>query len=383
LSRVSGYNLCDIISIQSLFIMKFTPFYLFTLLFSIISACAGDYRPHKTCAIDEVFIVMDSTQWDSKTAKAIHETFGRTIETSPSPRETSFTLTFRDFRTNSQLNDLKNMKNVIFASPLHDESYVSEFIGSLLNRDLNESVKQEKSFAFQLEDEWARDQWALILTSVSDDLLAEKILDSEENLVGRLLDREFDRRKNELFRRGEQIALSDSLWEKHGWKVRIQHDYINVYESSNAVIFRRYLPDNNRWIWAWWMDDVEKIDSVDLQWIHSKRDSLMQDMVQGERDGSFVTTDYREPLKIRKIHANERLTGFEAMGTWRMTNDFMGGPFVHFTYHDPETKRLFMIEYAQFAPRLSKRRFVRQFQAMGRTFESDSIWGKNIRNTDF
>ena len=60
-----------------------------------------------------------------------------------------------------------------------------------------------------------------------------------------------------------------------------------------------------------------------------------------------------------------------------MTNDFMGGPFVHFTYYDQMTDRLFMVEYAQFAPSVNKRRFVRQFQAMGRTFESDSTWNQS------
>jgi hypothetical protein len=62
-----------------------------------------------------------------------------------------------------------------------------------------------------------------------------------------------------------------------------------------------------------------------------------------------------------------------------MTNDFMGGPFVHFTYYDPMTDRLFMVEYAQFAPSVNKRRFVRQFQAMGRTFESDSTWNQSAQ----
>ena len=58
-----------------------------------------------------------------------------------------------------------------------------------------------------------------------------------------------------------------------------------------------------------------------------------------------------------------------------MINGAMGGPFVNFTYYDPQTNRLFMVEYSQFAPSVTKKlRFVRQFRAMGRTFESDSTW---------
>jgi hypothetical protein len=55
----------------------------------------------------------------------------------------------------------------------------------------------------------------------------------------------------------------------------------------------------------------------------------------------------------------------------------MAGPFVNFTIYDKETSRLFMLEFAQFAPKYNKRRFVREFRAMLRTFESDSTWQGN------
>ncbi len=353
--------------------MKLSSFLAPFALLILFAACSGDYRPNSIGPVDEVIVVMDSTQWESETAMAIRETFGGLIQTVPTP-ENAYTLTFRDFRNNQQLEQLKEFKNVIFAAPIDQETNVSRFINGILSDEVENRVRQEESFAFPLSDRWVRDQWALVLTSVSDEALAEKIYNAEEDLVGNLLDRELERRTENIFRRGEQVAVSDSLWENHGWKVRMQHDYIQVIDSTNAVMFRRYLPDNNRWMWAWWQDGVEDPDFINADWINAKRDSLMEYLVQGERDGSYVTTDYRRPLETRSIDRDDRLTAYETMGIWRMTNDFMGGPFVHFTYHDPETNRLFMVEYAQFAPRVNKRRFVRQFQAMGRTFESDSTW---------
>lgn len=357
--------------------MKITSLLLPLLLLILFSACEGDYRPKSIGAVDEIIVVMDSTDWNSDTAMAIRETFGGQIETVPTP-ENVYSLVFRDFSTNDQLEQLQEYKNVIFAASLDQEHNVSRFVGGILSDDIEGRVRSEESFAFPLTDRWVRDQWSLILTSVSDEALAEKIINSEESLVGHLMEREFERRIENIYRRGEQIAVSDSLWEDHGWKVRMQHDYIQVIDSSKAVMFRRYLPDNNRWMWAWWKDDVTDIDFVTPEWINATRDSLMEHLVQGERDGSYVTTDYRRPLETRDVTREDRLIGYETMGLWRMTNDFMGGPFVHFTYYDPETERLFMVEYAQFAPSVKKRRFVRQFQAMGRTFESDSTWNRPV-----
>lgn len=344
------------------------------LLFISFAACESDYRPASIGSIDEIIVVMDSTSWDSETALAIEESFGAPIRTIPFPVESKYDLTYRDFRTNDQLDMLRGFKNVIFAAPIEQESNVGSFIRALLSDDVEARVREGESFAFPLEDRWVRDQWTLILTSNSDQELAEKIRNSDQSLVGHLEEREVQRRIAEVYRRGEQTEINDQLWENHGWKVRMQHDYIQIADTTDAVAFARYLPDNNRRMWAWWMEGVTDIDFVDQDWINAKRDSLMQIYMQGERDGSYVVTDYGRPIETTEVDRNDRIVGFETMGMWQMVGNFMGGPFVNFTYYDPGTQRLFMVEYWQFAPGVNKRRFIRQFQAMGRTFESDSTW---------
>lgn len=344
----------------------------------LLAACEGDYRPRSVGAVDEVYVVMDSTEWNSATALALEETFGKGIETLPSFEET-YKLTFREFNTNDELDNIQNLKNIIIAAPIDADNNVGNLIRALLSDDVEERVRQGESFAFPLEDQWARDQWVLILTSNSHEDLAGKIRNSESSLVSHLMEREFERREQEIYRRGEQVDISDSLWEEHGWKVRMQHDYIQTTDTSNVVVFRRRLPENDRWMMAWWQDDVDGIGFIDKDWINATRDSLLQKYLQGTREGSYVTTEYRSPRKVTttQIDREDRIIGYETLGTWRMTNDFMGGPFVNFTYYDPATERLFMIEYGQFAPSVSKRRFVRQFRTMGRTFESDSTWNQD------
>lgn len=101
----------------------------------------------------------------------------------------------------------------------------------------------------------------------------------------------------------------------------------------------------------------------------------MEQFLHGSRDESFVTTEYRQDVITEKIERNDHLIGWETQGTWRMTNDYMGGSFVNFTWHDPQSERLFLIEYGQFAPGVEKRNFVHQFRAMGRTIRSDPDFG--------
>ena len=339
----------------------------------ITTACDSDYRPVSIGGIDEVIVVMDSTAWESETAFAIEETFGKYIETIPCCEQT-YRLIFRDFRSNSELDDLRRYKNLIFAAPIDEDSNTGNLIRAILSDEVEARVREGESFAFPLSDRWMRDQWVLILSSNSDQELATKIMNSERALVGNLLDREFIRREAEVFRRGEQFAINDSLMQRHGWMVRMQHDYTQSVSTENVVVFRRYLPDNNRWMFGWWKEGVSDIDFLTPEWINATRDSLLQLYLRGERETSYLTTEYRRPVETEEIVREDHLRAFETLGTWNMTNDFMGGPFVNFVYHDPLSERLFMIEYGQFAPGINKRRFVRQFRAMGRTFVSDPDW---------
>lgn len=341
------------------------------LLTITVIACEGDFRERAKGNISEVMVVMDSTKWESKTADAIRNTFGKLVFTLPNPEE-FYNLTFTDIRSQSHLERLKSMKNVIFVAPIDDSSNVAAQIRSFLESGVEDRVRNGDSFAFPIKDQWYRDQYALILTSTSDSALAEKIINSERALLSDIQERELERWKYEVYDRKEQTHLSDSLWTKYGFKVRFQHDYLASVDTTNFLTYRRYLPENDRWMWIWWKDGVKDINFLDNDWINATRDSLTQIYIKGSGDDKYVTTEYRRPVETTTFQKG-RLIAYETLGTWRMENAAMGGPFVNFTYYDPQTQRLFMVEYSQFAPKVRKKiHFVRQFRAMGRTFESDS-----------
>lgn len=356
-----------------------------TLLLFIVAAwfgCNGDYRYEATGGIDQVVVVMDSTQFNSQTADAIRNTFGRGIQTLPNV-EPMFDLSFRDFNNNAQLGQLKKYKNVIFAAPITDSTNTARFIQALLSDKVEQQVKKGNVFAFPLQDKWYKNQWTLLLTATSDSALAKQIENSEETLTGNLMEKQYGRWKGEVYDRGEQTQLEDSLWNEHGWNIRIQHDWIRhldtTYTHNGAtnhfLTLRRPLPQNDRWFWAWWKK-VDNINYLSDDWINAKRDSLMEQWVRGSRDSSYVTTEYRRPVNTKSFKYNGDIA-YETLGTWRMTHDAMGGPFVNLTVYDEDTHRLFLLEFGQFAPKYKKRRYVRQFRAMLRTFKSDSSWTGN------
>jgi len=352
----------------------------------IISSCDGDYRKRAVGGFGEAVVLMDSTEWESETAEAIRGSYGQPIETLPNV-EPLFNLRFRDFGSNARLEQIKKNKNIIIAATIDDSSNVGRLIRAMLDENVEQRVRNGESFAFPLENHWYKDQWTIILTSTSDSALATQISSTSRSLVESLMDKELERWQYEIYDGGENIELEDTLWANAGWKIRVQHDWFKNIDTTYTdngrenylVTMRRPLPENDRWFWAWWIDGVDSTEFIDKEWINSKRDSLMEKWIRGTRDSSYVTTEYRRPVKTNMIEL-DHYEAYETLGTWRMTHDAMGGPFANLTVYDEKTSRLFILEFGQFAPKYNKRRFVRQFRAMLRTFQSDSTWNKTDTN---
>ncbi len=355
------------------YIMNRFPVYLIAVLgLFILNSCDQDYRRSAQGGFSEVLVVMDSTQWNSPAADAIRATFGREMMTLPRP-EAKYDLRFMDLRTNRDLEYAKSFRNTIIAAPIDEESNVGSFIRAIMSEDIKERIADGRNFAFPLRDRWFRDQWTLFLSAPDEQTLARRIRESERSIVSSLDQVERDRWQRQVYRRGEQAHLADTLMETHGFRIRVQHDYRIGVDTTGFVSMRRFLNDNDRWIWFAYMDGHDGLDGIGQDWINTVRDSLNNKFIRGTRDGSYVTTEYRAPRAIETVRTtvNGR-PALETRGTWRMTNDIMGGPFLHYTIYDEHQNRLYMMEFAQFAPRYSKRRFMNQFEAMAHTFETDT-----------
>lgn len=343
---------------------------LILILAVSFGACSYEYVPSAKGELDEVLVLIDTAKAGEQVVEALLETFAKPIETLPG-FETMFRIRFQGFSTEKELDAFRRHPNIVVAAPLDEPSGPGALVRALLNEKVEDRVRSGDVFAFPVRDLWARHQWTLILTSMDGATLASNLADFGEPLVNQLIEAELERRPNEIYRKGEQVHLSDSLMQTYGWSVRMQHDYVWLASHENFVRFRRYLPDNDRWMWAWWQDGFDDPGRITPEFIQQKRDSLLQVHMRGERENSYMETEYRRAVITRFIEHPDYLA-FETLGTWNMVGDFMGGPFVNFVYHDPNASRLYIIEYGQFAPNIGKRRFVRQFRAMGRTFTTAS-----------
>lgn len=360
----------------------------------ILSSCDGDYRKSAVGPLGNVIVLTDTTNFfviDSlgvedprlqtdpiaKVQYALIEVFEQGMPSSPG-FESAYNTRYVSFETAQDLEQLKRSRTLVIAAPLEDKTASGQFLNALLDAQVKDEIKAGRINYIPLYNKWYKDQITLILTAPTYAELADYLLENK-SVITRDLDRvELERYTYEVYKKKEQTQLADSLWDKYGFKVRVQHDYLWNVDTTNFVSFRRYMPENDRWFWIHWIDGVEDTDFVDQLWINNTRDQLLRKYIQGTNPDTYLQTEYERPIAYEERTLNDK-EAFSVEGTWKLVNGAMGGGFIHLTVYDEVQKRLYLTEYMVFAPGFKKRPFLRQFQAMSRTFETDPSFKPNFK----
>lgn len=334
-----------------------------------------DYRPLAIGENGEIQVVIDSTLWSGPIGAALHLALGYYMQTLPNP-EPLFVLRPIAPRMQEDLERIKKFKNVLFVAALRDSSRVSRLVQQAFSPKALQIVREGSAAVVPRRDLWRRRQLVYFVVAETESQLIEAIqqaasrLQEDFNAIAR------ERLAAEMFEKGRQFDIEDTLMAHHGFAVNVQHDYVLVFDTTRFVWLRRVLPDTWRSLFVYYEENADPA-KLTPAWIYATRDSLARRYLQGNA-GGFVQIDYRQPLETRPIDFLERY-GYETRGLWHMVTELpdgrpfpagMGGPFVTYTFYDQQSGRLYMIDGMVFAPGFTKREFLRQMEVIAYTFRT-------------
>lgn len=306
---------------------------------------------------DRMIVIADSTDW-TETETVIRQVFAPQIPT-PQPE-----LWYDISRISpGRFSEFQSYKNLIILSLLREGSPSLQFIRNIFSRDLVEEMTEGNLTVAKKENPWRDEQLLLILTAPSREKLLSVLEDREAELRGYFDDKFVERQKEYLYSRYEQKKLERRLSEEYGWTMRIPRDWIIMHErpEEKFIWLGRHLPI--RWLSVYWEESTEPVvlDSalaVDLRKMvgEEQYDSIRinPDYLHAER----TTLDGRPAIRIR--------------GIWEHEVKARGGPFLGYTYYDPDINRLYYLDAQVFAPGMSKLVFLRQLDIVLSTFQSGS-----------
>lgn len=348
--------------------------FVLPVLFVALTACEqgksdpSDTLPTARGASGEVVLVMDSASWQGELGDEIRQTFLKAMPGLPQP-EPYFSVRYVDpFKLNKVL---RNAKNMLFVATMNNESRGGRKMRSYFTDSSIERIQSDPNlFQFSKKNQFARGQQVLFLFGTSDDALIENLRNNRKEVRSHFHRVEIDRLQQNLYKANEQRSVNKNLLQDEGFYLRVPYGYERVPLDHN--------PEDFVWIRNLG-DEVDKSVVVAYEEYTSEGafspEGIMQFrkrlMSKNIRDDSttFMTIQDLAPIEFDTINFNGKYA-IEARGLWKMSNNSMGGPFLSYTFVDEETNRLYYIEGFVYSPGKQKRPFIREVEAILKTFKT-------------
>ncbi|MEE2876612.1 MAG: DUF4837 family protein [Candidatus Neomarinimicrobiota bacterium] len=331
---------------------------LIKVVLTVLILVGCDYKPRAGGVENQLHVVASFEDLPHIRA-AIDSVFGRAVYT-PAP-ETYFDVTYINPYA---FNEVKRSHNLLVVSVQGIQDTTADRIArSVLPSDQLDQATGGDNQVFSTKDFFARGQvFSLVVGQRPSDLING--LRERGSWLFRQYDKAFIERQTEhVFKRREQKALAVELWEKYGWKLRIQHDYMIIKEQPdrNFVWIGRAFP------YRWFA----------VNWIEAPRSKAIDHLVVTEMVNDFPMAFYSkikfndtyqraEPVELGEWDA------WRVEGLWEHTEDVKGGPFISYVFYDEVTDRLFHLNLLVYSPGKKKIISLRQMEIMAHTFATES-----------
>lgn len=348
----------------------------------LLAGCEGDYRPRAIGKEGEITVVMDSSHWTGAAGQAFRKSVAPWVETLPQP-ERYFELRHLELSSERTYESVQDLKNVVIVAPLSDTTNEASFLRRRFSEDARTAILDGQNAVVHKPNLWRRSQRVFFVTAGDSSGLVDALWEQGPAIRDTMKAVTLQRMKRDMYDDARQYALEDSLLQRHGFAVNMQHDFRIAIDTTTAtggfVWLRRLLPETRREFFVYYKENASP-SRLTPEWIHATHDSLTRRYMRGNVTG-FVRIDDRRPLTMDQTTVLDRY-GYVSRGLWHMVTPAEdgdgfrgvggGGPFITYAFYDRPSDRIYLLHGSVFAPGFEKLRFLRQMEVMATTFRTHS-----------
>jgi hypothetical protein len=342
-----------------------------------LAACGGDrdFRPFAKGNDTEVYAVVDSTDWNGAIGEAVRETAGGVVRTLPAP-EDRYQVVPGAIDTEARWEEVRANKNLVVAASFADSTFEASILRAYFSDDVRSQLAASGEGAVVVRpDVWRRGQTVVFATGPTDEAVAQALRARDDSI-----DRGLERgtraiMQRDMFDRGRQTNLEDTLMQNYDFAVNVQHDFFIARSDPDFVWLRRVLTNTWRSVFVHYQEGFDP-SRLTPEFARGLRDSLTAVHMEGTQ-GGFIQVDDRLPFEVAEVDFNGRYA-LEMRGVWAMMSETddgrrfatMAGPFVSYVFYDEAQDRLYLIDGMVFAPNNPKLPFLRQVEVIAQTFRT-------------
>lgn len=155
------------------------------------------------------------------------------------------------------------------------------------------------------------------------------------------------------------VELQRRIKDKFGILLTVTKDYSVAREGDDFLWISYRTAVNDRFVMIYRSDSTVMTGES----LINDRNNFSRKFIEGENDSVHpVVTRLAELPDVRPAQIGSKV-GMEMRGLWETENDYMGGPFYHFSYVNAQNKCI-SVDGFVYAPNETKRDYLRQVEAI-------------------
>jgi len=330
-----------------------------------LSACSEEAQkklagfPVALSQRNEIVFIMDKPMWEGAVGDSCRAYFGGDFPVIPQP-EPIFDLKFFTPRMLSERTVRKEFRSYIFVANLNDESSpTTRMVIKDIGEEQTEKAKSNEKVNMMVgHDKWAKGQQLIYLFGGSDDDLMKAIAQKFPTITRRV--HKFDRGKlsESVYYQGVDEQIMKTIKDTMGVNIKVPGEYFIALNKGNTI---------------WLRSNTQKVafNIMLHKYKYTDAAQFTKESIKAVRDeiGKFVSTeapntymqinDVDLPMLLDVV-GTEKVYKVKVRGIWEIENDFMGGPFIGYLIHNPETNELLYIDGFIHAPSTTKRDYIQE-----------------------
>ena len=222
---------------------------------------------------------------------------------------------------------------------------------------------KEKASAETAEDLWAAPQRYVKITATNSTAWVE-LFDKQKEVYQKWFDKVERERILNVFRPTKDENIANAIAKKFGFSLIVPQGFYIAKDEPDFMWIRKEQERSSACIV---ISQTPYKDTVQFESnsLVAMRNMMMQQYIPGPLEGSYMSTETEFVPPLVTV-VNDFPAGYtvEMRGMWKVENDFMGGPFVSYTFADSHTGNLVTVEGYYYEPNQKKRSQLLQLESI-------------------
>lgn len=216
-------------------------------------------------------------------------------------------------------------------------------------------------------DIWASPQRVVKITAASIGEIKSSFAEKQIEILN-LYDNAEIERLNKLYSKSINLKATEVIKKKFNLSVNVPADYFVAINKDNFLWLRREANRLSQGLLIYTYPYTDTVSFNPLK-IQSVRNQFTQLYVPGPSDSSYmvIANEFVSPVARTLSLKNE--LAIELRGLWEVKKDFMGGPFISYTFVDKKNNMVVTLDGYVYAPNESKSDLLKQVQSILLSYE--------------